>query len=85
MSDPGAAGDDQPYSMRVYRLGLSRQLRAEIIRAGAVIARAEITGEGPPAEAVAVARQWAAALGYPTPEPPPTPAPRYYRGGSSDG
>ncbi|HEY8743628.1 MAG TPA: hypothetical protein VIU62_11030 [Chloroflexota bacterium] len=60
---------DEPYSVRVYRLGLSRHLRAEVIRDGMVIAWATISGEGRPSEAVAVARQWAASLGYPTPEP----------------
>jgi hypothetical protein len=60
-----------PYSFRVYRLGLTRKLRAEIVQEGRVIARAEIAGEGPPDEAVALARQWAASIGYPTPEPAP--------------
>ena len=65
----------EPYSVRVYRLGLSRHLRAEVIRDDMVIAWASISGEGRPSEAVALARQWAASLGYPTPEPggmPPT-------------
>ena len=59
-----------PYTVRVYRLGLSRQLRAEVICDGLVIAWAALSGEGLPSEAVALARQWAASLGYPTPEPP---------------
>lgn len=62
--------DNLPYSFRVYRLGLSPRLRAEIIEGGRVIARAEIAGEGPPEDAVALAREWAASIGYPTPEPP---------------
>ena len=64
---------EEPYSVRVYRFGLSRRLRAEVIRDGMVIAWASISGEGRPSEAVAVARQWAASLGYPTPEPGGTP------------
>jgi hypothetical protein len=59
----------EPYAVRVYRLGLSKHLRAEIIRDGRVIAWARISGEGPPGDAVALARQWAASLGYSTPEP----------------
>lgn len=60
----------EPYAVRVYRLGLSKHLRAEVIRDGLVIAWASISGEGPPGDAVALARQWAASLGYTTPEPP---------------
>jgi hypothetical protein len=59
----------EPYAVRVYRLGLTRRLRAEVIRDGMVIAWANISGEGPPSDAVALARQWAASLGYATPEP----------------
>jgi hypothetical protein len=60
----------EPYAVRVYRLGLSKHLRAEVVRDGMVIAWARISGEGPPSQAVALAREWAASLGYPTPEPP---------------
>ncbi|HEV7213597.1 MAG TPA: hypothetical protein VGP33_00625 [Chloroflexota bacterium] len=60
-----------PASVRLYRLGLSKQLRAEVIRDSKVVAWAALSGEGPPSEAVALARQWAASIGYPTPEPPP--------------
>jgi hypothetical protein len=64
----------EPYAVRVYRLGLSKHLRAEVIRDGMVIAWASISGEGPPGQAVALAREWAASLGYPTPDPPERPA-----------
>jgi hypothetical protein len=64
----------RPYAVRVYRLGLTKHLRAEVIRDGMVIAWATISGEGPPDQAVALAREWAASLGYTTPEPPERPA-----------
>ncbi|MCL4508142.1 MAG: hypothetical protein M1296_01295 [Chloroflexi bacterium] len=61
--------DSSTYVLRIYRVGLTRQLRAEVVSDGRVLARATISGEGPPEEAIALARKWAENLGYPTPEP----------------
>ncbi|MCL5946485.1 MAG: hypothetical protein M1298_00475 [Chloroflexi bacterium] len=74
-NDQPSSGAAVPYQVRLYRIGLSRQLRAEVVIEGRVVAAATIAGEGPLDEAVALARQWAADRGYPTPAPKPRSSP----------
>jgi hypothetical protein len=85
MQNDQSAETAAPYQVRLYRVGFSRQLRAEVVVKGRVVATATITGEGPLDEAVALARQWAADLGYPTPEPQHrlTPIDRWRRRGET--